>query len=169
MSSFGSDRAIIRACARLRRAAWAGVASLVFASWGVAYGASSMWVGAPGAEVLLMSVLGVAMSMPVVLDVLVRLGHCHADDTQWPQWLLNLSSAQRFRPLPEHLIDDGDKPACGEVEAWLNGLGAEHAEIKQLAETMRASSAGLSKAGAVNLWLYAKLRQRQLQAGLLRV
>lgn len=166
---FTSDAAIDKACARLRSAAWAGSIALIFASWGVAYGTVSLLLGTADASLLLLSVAGVAMSMPVLLDVLVRLGHCRADDDRWPQWLLRLSSAQAFRPLPGHLIDGGDKPACEQVDAWLEALDEDYREVKQWAERLRESPAGLSRAGAVNLWLLAKLRRRQLQFGLLKV
>lgn len=160
---------IDRAVARLRSAAWAGAVALVFACWGLGYGVSSWLAGLADASLLLLSVIGVAMSVPVVLDVLVRLGHCQADDAQWPAWLLQLMCTQPFRPLPVHLIDEGDKPADNAVDYWLEGLGDDYADVKAMAENLRAKPSGLDKAAAVNLWLFAQLRQRQLNVGLLTV
>ena len=158
-----------RAVARLRSAAWAGAVALVFACWGLGYGVSSWLVGLADASLLSLSVIGVAMSVPVVLDVLVRLGHCQADDAQWPRWLLQLTRTQPFRPLPVHLIDEGDKPAGHAADNWLEGLGDDYVEVTAMAKNLRAKPSGLDKAAAVNLWLLAQLRQRQLNVGLLTV
>lgn len=169
MSVYDPVELIDRAVTRLRSAAWAGAVALVLACWGLGYGVSSWLVGLEDASLLLLSVIGVAMSVPVVLDVLVRLGHCQADDAQWPQWLLQLTCTQPFKPLPVHLIDEGDKPADNAVDYWLEGLGDNCAEVKVMAENLRAKPSGLDKAAAVNLWLFVKFRQRQLNVGLLAV
>ena len=167
MRSFDPGEIIDKAVVRLRSAAWVGGVALVFACWGLGYAVSSWLTGFADAGLLLLSSIGVMMSVPVVLDVLIRLGHCQADDACWPEWLLRLASTQAFRPLPLHLIDDGDKPAGSAADRWLESLGDDNAEVKILAEELRSTPQGLDKAAAVNLWLFAKLRQRQLSVGLL--
>lgn len=169
MSIYDPVEIIEKAVARLRSAAWASGVALMFACWGLGYGVSSWMTGFADASLLLLSVIGMAMSVPVVLDVLVRLGHCQADNERWPDWLLRLASTQPFRPLPVHLIDEGDKPADHAVDSWLEGLGNDYAEVKAMAEKLRNKPRGLDTAAAVNLWLFAKLRRRQLTVGLLTV
>jgi len=161
------ETATRQAVRRLRGLAYANCCVLMAASWGLAYGLSTTYVGFPETGVLGMGLVGMAISAPSAFHAVMRLSQCTESRLSWPRWWSVFSQRWPFAPIPTLLVDDGACPASLTLEQWLVTLGNEHADVRRFADSLRNAEGELHRADAVNVRLFAQWHTQQIKQGCL--
>lgn len=167
-SGWGAEQWLLHtAVERLRRTAWALAWALITVLCCVLALLSMPTADTVESGAMLLCASASGMCLLALADALIRLDHCGGLSQPLPPSLQRFISEQPFKPVPVHFVEQGAQAAGAGVESWIRPLTDDCADVREYASRQRQVHGFLRNADAVNVRLYAALRQRQRKAGCL--